>query len=77
MTPKYTPPCPRVTVEPEGYSRAGDFEYAKEQGVRSKESGGYSRERDFEYAKEPTKTRRSVESTYRHLWGNLGSFFNV
>ena len=30
LTPKYTPPCPRVTVEPEGFSRAEDFEYSRD-----------------------------------------------
>ena len=30
LTPKYTPPCPRVIVEPEGYTRGEDFEFARQ-----------------------------------------------
>ena len=30
LTPKYTPPCPRVVVEPEGFTRGEDFEFARQ-----------------------------------------------
>ena len=40
LTPKYTPPRPLVTVEPEGYSRAGDFEYSKESRCHRARSSG-------------------------------------
>ena len=30
LTPKYTPPCPRVIVEPEGYTRGEDFQFARQ-----------------------------------------------
>ena len=70
MTPKYTPPCPRVTVEPEGYSRTGDFEYAKE----PKEARSRDLHEEGELSRSPSPTDNdfadtvgSVEDVMDHL----------
>ena len=59
MTPKYTPPCPRVTVEPEGYSRTGDFEYAKE----PKEARSRDLHEEGELSRSPSPTDNDFADT--------------
>ena len=72
MTPKYTPPCSRVTVEPEGYSRAGDFEYAKEpsEALMSEALMSEARSRDLH---EEGELSRSPSTSYDDFADTVGS----
>ena len=69
LTPKYTPPRPLVTVEPEGYSRAGDFEYSKE----SAEPLSRSRTRSRSELQEEGELSRSPSTSHNDFAATVGS----
>ena len=70
LTPKYTPPRPLVTVEPEGYSRAEDFEYSKEEARVPRVRSG---SRTPELHEEGELSRSPSTSSYNDFVDTVGS----